>query len=265
MIRVGVTGVCGRMGSRVAALVREAKDMQLASAIERPSHPRIGAPVSDVIGGGPLPLVVSPKIGEGLDVIIDFSSPEATVGFAEECARRRVALVSGTTGLDEEQVRRLRAAAAIIPCLWSPNMSVGVNVLFRLTEQVAKALGDEYDVEIVEMHHRFKKDAPSGTAKRLAEKVAAGLGRNLEACAVYGREGLVGERRPEEIGIHAVRGGDVVGDHMIIFSTLGERIELVHRAHSRDVFAHGALRAARFIVGKSPGMYEMADVLGLRG
>ena len=262
MIRVAVNGVCGRMGSRVAALVNEADDMVLAGVAERSDHDLVGEDVSVVIGGAVTGVPVSAEIGPDADVVIDFTVPASTAALAGRCAEIGAALVSGTTNLTDEQRRRLEDAAEHVPVVWAPNMSVGVNLLFQLAGWVAKALGDEYDVEIVETHHRFKKDAPSGTARRLAEKVAEGLGRDLADCAVHGRHGDVGERTTAEIGIHAVRGGDVVGDHTVVFAALGERIELIHRAHSRDVFVRGALRAARWVAGKPAGLYSMEDVLG---
>jgi len=243
--------------------VSEADDMVLAGVAERPDHDLVGQDVSVVVGGAATGVLISAEIGPDADVVVDFTVPASTAALARRCAEIGAALVSGTTNLTDEQRRRLEDAAERVPVVWAPNMSVGVNLLFQVAGSVAKALGDEYDVEIVEIHHRFKRDAPSGTARRLAEKVAEGLGRDLADCAVHGRHGDVGERTPAEIGIHAVRGGDVVGDHTVIFAALGERIELVHRAHSRDVFVRGALRAARWVAGKPAGLYSMGDVLGL--
>ena len=180
-----------------------------------------------------------------------------------EAVVKDAAVVTGTTGLTDEQKAEIEKAAEKIPVLFAPNMSVGVNLLFKLVGEVAAALGDAYDIEIIETHHRFKKDAPSGTALRLAEKIAEATGRDIAKDIVHGREGAVGERTEREIGMHAVRGGDIVGDHIVLYSTLGERVELTHRAHTRDTFVRGALRAARFLVGKPAGMYDMRDVLGL--
>ena len=176
---------------------------------------------------------------------------------------RGAGAVVGTTGLQAAQIEEIRRLAARVPILQSPNMSVGVNLAFRVLALMAKALGDDYDVEITEIHHRMKKDAPSGTAAKMAEVIAEALGRRIEDAGVYGRHGLVGERSAQEIGVHALRGGDVVGDHTVVFSTVGERLELTHRAHSRDTFAQGALRAARFVATAAPGLYSMHDVLGL--
>jgi len=213
-------------------------------------------------GKGELGVQVTDRLTPPADVLIDFSAPESTVQRVCECAEHGIALVVGTTGLTAEQQEELEAAAQRVPCMTAPNMSIGANLLFDLAAQVAKALGDEYDAEVVEIHHRFKKDSPSGTAMRIVSRIAEATGRSVDESAVYGREGQVGERTKSEIGVHAVRAGDVVGDHMVIFGTLGERIELVHRAHTRDAFAQGALRAAKFVAGRPAGMYSMRDVLG---
>ena len=197
------------------------------------------------------------------DVLIDFSLPAGTLGVIDACIARKTPMIIGTTGIDEAGVKKIEAVAKMVPVVFAPNMSVGVNLLFKVAGEVAKALGDDYDVEIVETHHRFKKDAPSGTALGLARSIADALGRDLSTDAVYGREGAVGERTKREIGIHAVRGGDVVGDHVITFAGLGERIELTHRAHSRETFVRGALRAAKWIRGKKAGLYSMREVLGI--
>jgi len=267
MIRVVVQGAAGRMGSCIARLVLEADDMELAGATERPGHPAVGRDVGEVLGVGRMGVEVRDDLREVVeagDVVVAFTTPEATLEAARMCGEVGRAMVVGTTGFSREQLEAFRDAVAPIPCVFSPNFSVGVNVLFRIAGEVARILGSGYDVEIVEAHHRFKKDAPSGTAKRLARAVAEGLGRDWERVAVYGREGMVGERKPEEIGIHAVRAGDIVGEHVVIFGGMGERVELVHRASSREAFARGALRAMRFVVGAKPGLYDMGDVLGLK-
>jgi 4-hydroxy-tetrahydrodipicolinate reductase len=251
------------MGARLVALVPQEKDMRLAAALEHPAHPALGRDVGAANKGPEVGVIVGAQLPDGLDVLIDFSTPESTAQRARECAAKKVALVVGTTGLNPAQTRTLTRAARQVPCLAAPNMSLGVNLLFQIAPKVAAALGDEYDIEIVEAHHRFKKDSPSGTALRLAEEIARALKRDLQECLNYGRKGVVGERPRRQIGIHAVRAGDIVGDHTVLFSSLGERIELVHRAHSRDTFCRGAIAAARFLVGKEPGMYRMADVLGL--
>ncbi len=261
MLRIAVNGACGRMGGRLVALIAEEDDMTLAAAIDSPQHPAQGKDIGETHQLGPMGVAVKAALETDADVLIDFSSPEASVARAKECAARGVAMVIGTTGHSDDQLQAIRAAAETIACLMAPNMSLGVNLLFKLTEQVAGVLGPEWDAEIVEMHHRFKKDAPSGTALRLAERLAAGRGVNLDAKAVYGRQGLVGERPAGQIGVHAVRGGDVVGEHTVIFAALGERIELKHIASSRDTFARGALAAARFVASASPGLYGMDALL----
>jgi len=263
MIKVGINGACGRMGRRLVALVHEADDLSLAAALESARHPAMGSDVGTATGGRAVGVPLVAEMPAGLEVLIDFSSPESTARRARECAARGTALVTGTTGLDDTQRAAVEAAAREIPCLASPNMSLGVNVLFRLVRQAAEALGRDYDAEIIEAHHRFKQDAPSGTALRLAEAVAEATGRDLDACLVHGRSGRTGERPQRQIGVHAVRGGDIVGDHTVSFIGLGERIEMTHRAQSRDTFCRGALAAARFLAGKPPGMYRMSDVLGL--
>ena len=266
MINVIVYGAAGRMGGRIIACAGSETGLRIAGAVEAPGHPDLGRDAGELSGVGaidcPLTDSLDRVIGKG-DVAIDFSAPEAAVENAAACAGAGKSLVVGTTGLGPEGEKRLRSAAAGIACVFSPNMSAGVNLLFRLVAETAEALGDGYDVEIVEAHHRLKKDAPSGTAKKIAEIAAAALHRDLSEAAVYGREGMVGERTQEEIGVHAVRAGDIVGEHTVLFSAPGERLELVHRAHSRDTFARGALRAARFAAAAGPGFYSMRDVLGI--
>ena len=267
MIGIIMCGIAGRMGGRLAHLVSESEDLALAGGTERAGHAAIGEDVCAVLGGKATGMRVTDdlsRIIERGDVVIDFTEPAATVEAARICGEAGKAMVVGTTGWSTEQRSQFEEAVKTIPCVFAPNYSVGVNVLFKLVEEAARILGDEYDVEIVEAHHRFKKDAPSGTALGLAEAAARGLNRNLEEVAVYGREGLVGQRRREEIGIHAIRAGDIVGEHTVLFGGMGERIELVHRAQSRDTFAQGALRAARFVEKAPPGLYDMGDVLGIR-
>ena len=266
MIRVAVLGIGGRMGGRIAAAVRAEPDLRIAAATERPDSPCIGRDAGVVAGSGETDVPVSPTIDEalarGVDVAIDFTAPAAAVKHAQACARARVALVIGTTGFSAQQKADLAGCAKQIALLVAPNMSVGVNVLFRLVAEAARTLGPSYEVEIVEMHHRMKKDAPSGTALRLAEAAAQGLDLDLQKAGVYARHGETGERRPGTIGIQALRGGDVVGDHTVHFLADGERLELTHRATSRDNFARGAIRAAKFIAGKPAGLYDLQDVLG---
>lgn len=264
MIKVIVVGACGRMGSTLTRLIYSSWDIKLAGATEAPGHPNLGRDVGDVNGLGSvgIPIVYDlAKIIDQGDVIVDFTSPVATLKNLELAVLSHKAMVIGTTGFSIEQIDRLQALAAQIPCVMSPNMSLGVNLLFKLVQEVATILGEGYDVEIIETHHRMKKDAPSGTAKRIAEIVAETLGWDLESAAVHGREGIVGERKRQEIGIHSVRAGDIVGDHQVIFSNVGERIELIHRAHSRETFAQGALPAIRYVVKAPNGLHDMRDVL----
>ncbi len=248
------------------ALARGSADLRVVAALERPGHPALGRDAGEVAGAGRLdvPVTADPHPVLARDrVLVEFTAPEATLDHLRVAAAQGARAVIGTTGLSVAQVGELRALAGRIAIVFSPNMSVGVNLAFRVLALMARALGDEYDVEITEIHHRMKKDAPSGTAAKMAEVVAEALGRDLGEVGVYGRRGLVGERSPKEIGVHAVRGGDVVGEHTVVFSTLGERLELTHRAHSRDTFAHGALRAIRWVPGAQPGLYSMHDVLGV--
>jgi 4-hydroxy-tetrahydrodipicolinate reductase len=210
---------------------------------------------------GPIGVPIAEKLGVEAGVLLDFSSPDGAADRACECAERGLPVVVGTTGLTDDQLGRIEEASARVAVLVAPNMSVGVNVMFELVAQTARALGDGYDIEVVEMHHRRKKDAPSGTALELARRLCDALGRD-ESQLIFGREGAAGPRTPQEIAVHAVRGGDVVGEHTVIFAGDGERIELTHRASSRDVFVHGALRAARFLAGQPAGLYSMRDLLG---
>jgi 4-hydroxy-tetrahydrodipicolinate reductase len=267
MAKVVVTGAAGRMGIQIARLVRATEGMVLHGAVERPGVAQ-GQDAGVVAGLGPIGVPVVDDLAKalpGADVVVDFTSHEASARHAEACAERGVALVIGSTGFSPEAKARVVAAARKIPVVLSPNMSVGVNVLFDLVRQAAKVLGDAYDVEIVELHHKKKKDAPSGTAVRLGEVAAEALGRDPRDAFTFARHGLMGERPPWQIGLQTVRGGDVVGEHTVYFFGDGERLELTHRATSRDQFARGAVRAAAWIVGKGPGLYDMADVLGLGG
>jgi 4-hydroxy-tetrahydrodipicolinate reductase len=206
---------------------------------------------------------LSACIGRG-DVIIDFSYPQATLEHARLAATRRKAMVIGTTGFSAAELDELRSLAKQFPCVFSPNMSVGVNLLFKVIAEMARTLHEDYDIEVIEAHHRLKKDAPSGTALKMAEVLAKAIGKDLAQAAVYTRKGLVGERKRGEIGIQTIRAGDIVGDHTVIFGGMGERIEVTHRAQSRDTFVRGALRAARWIVKQPPGLYDMLDVLELK-
>ena len=264
-LRVGVTGAAGRMGITVIRLVSEDRSLALAAALEVPGHPMLGEDAGLVAGlGQPIGVKLSKEFLATVDVVVDFSLPAGTLAVLPACVKDAIPMVIGTTGFDEAQLRKLDEAAKEIPIVFAPNFSVGVNLLLSLVGKVAAALGDDYDCEIVEMHHRFKKDAPSGTAMKLAETIAKATGRDLKKDGVFGRAGAVGQRKKGEIGILALRGGDVVGDHTVTFAALGERVELAHKAGSRDTFARGSLRAAKFLLeGKKPGLYSMLDVLGL--
>lgn len=266
MADVVVAGAAGRMGSRIVAGLAAEPGLRLAAALEAPGHPAVGRDAGEVAGCGGLGVAIAadaPAALTGDRILIEFSVPEASLAHLRAVAAAGGRAVIGTTGFTAEQRREIEGLARQCAVLLSPNMSVGVNLAFRLLALMARALGDDYDVEITEIHHRMKRDAPSGTALRMAEIVAGALGRDLARVAVHGRQGLPGERRREEIGILSLRSGDVVGEHTVSFGTVGERLELTHRAHSRDTFARGALRAARFIAGQPPGLYSMQDALGL--
>lgn len=263
IIRVIVNGACGKMGSRVIAQVRQDKELELVAALEREDHPFIGKDIGASFGEGPCGVKITSGFNGKADVLIDFSEPASSVAKASFCASRGIALVIGTTGHNPEQLSGIREVSRHVPCLMTPNMSLGVNLLFQLAAQVAKALGEDYDIEILEVHHRFKKDAPSGTAIKIAQEICNATNKKMEEVVIYGRHGFSQERPRQQIAIHALRVGDTVGDHRVIFGNLGETLELVHSAHSRDTFALGAVRAAKFIVGKPPGLYDMKDVVRL--
>ena len=253
-VDVVVAGAAGRMGTRVVACLQGAPDLRLVGALEAPAHPALGRDAGEL---DPATVVTPDR------VLVEFSVPEASLEHLRLVARNGARAVIGTTGFTAAQRAEIMDLAKRAAILVSPNMSVAVNVAFSLLGTMAKALGDEYDVEITETHHRFKKDAPSGTALRMAEIVAAALGRDLDRVLVCGRQGLPGERTRSEIAVLSLRSGDVVGEHTVSFGSLGERLELTHRAHSRDTLARGALRAVRFVAGRPPGLYSMQDVLGL--
>jgi 4-hydroxy-tetrahydrodipicolinate reductase len=261
-IHVGINGAAGRMGQRLVCLSREDKELAVAAALEAPGHPAQGKDVGEVCGLGPIGLPVRSEIplSDRVEVLIDFSVPEATMKVLPLCVNRRIPLVVATTGFSAEQRGEIEAAAHHVAVLMAPNMSLSVNVLFALCRQAATLLKDrDFDVEIIERHHRFKKDAPSGTAMHFARIVQEAMGGELR----HGREGITGERPRAEIGMHALRVGDNVGEHTVIFSTLGETLELTHKGHTRDSYARGALAAAKFLAGKPAGSYSMSDVLGI--
>jgi 4-hydroxy-tetrahydrodipicolinate reductase len=258
-----INGAAGRMGKRILASVIDAQQFSIIAAIERKGHPDIGKDVGLLAGMGPVNIELSCEYPPDADVVIDFSMPDAAELSLDYCLKNTTALVLGTTGLTAEQLQSLQTASKNIGIVQASNMSLGMNLLFKLVGEVACTLGEDYDIEIVEQHHRFKKDAPSGTALTLAKNIADATGRDWPGCAVYGREGKDALRGKGTIGIHAIRAGDIAGVHSIIFSTLGETVTLSHTAHSRNTFARGALRAAQWLIGKKPGLYSMADVLGI--
>jgi 4-hydroxy-tetrahydrodipicolinate reductase len=266
LIRAVIAGAAGKMGQRILNSLRAESDFAISGAFERPESPHIGSDAGVLAGGAKLDVQVSAglasALSRGADVVIDFTAPAASLHHAQLCAEKGIALVIGTTGFTAQGKAELASHAQRIPLMFAPNMSVGVNVLFRLVAQAARALGPEYEIEIVETHHRAKRDSPSGTALRLAEVAADALGLDPQVACVFERHGDIGARKPGTIGVQALRGGDVIGDHTVWFLADGERLELTHRASSRDNFARGAVRAARFIVGKKPGLYDMQDVLG---
>ncbi len=269
VLGIAVHGAAGRMGSRVVAIAREEKDIAIVAALGRPGDPRVGRDVGLVAGVGPLEVPFGDRLpaeggGVRVDAVIDFSEPVASLAIARTCVERRIPLVVATTGFSREARAELEATAATIPLLLEANLSLGVALLTRLVRDSARALGIEADVEIVEAHHRKKMDAPSGTALHLARAVAEGRRQELERETIYGRHGVSAERRHGEIAVHALRLGDVVGEHTVAFGFGSERIEHTHRAHTRDVFARGALRAARFVATAPPGLYGAEDMLGLR-
>jgi len=261
MINIGINGVCGRMGLRIAELVAEDESLKLVTALEVEGHPHIGKDLSSILSQRHKGVVVSHELNSSPDVLIDFTSPDSTLARLKVCSDNGTAMVIGTTGMNSEQIEQVNKASQKIPCLLSPNMSIGVNLLFNLVETVSKILGDESDIEIIESHHRFKKDAPSGTALKIAEKICSVTNRKMDEVVIYGRKGLTGERPKDQICIHSIRSGDIIGEHTITFCSGGERLELVHKAQSRDAFAIGAIRAAKFLSGRPPGLYKMEDVL----
>jgi len=267
MIRAIVSGASGRMGKRIISIINETDGIELSGAFERADHPDIGKDAGIVAGIGRIGVEIMPSVQDVIDkgdVLIDFTVPEATYENLKHAVKKGIAMVIGTTGFSKELLEEVRNMAKKIRCVMSPNMSIGVNVMFKMVSELTKILGDEYDVEIIELHHRFKKDAPSGTASRIAQIISEVKGINLDEFGVYGRKGITGERKKDEIGIHAIRAGDIVGEHIVIFGGIGERIELIHRAQSRDNFARGAVKAAMWIVNQPPGLYDMQDVLGLK-
>jgi len=268
MIKVIVTGASGRMGQRLVAAVAADAETKLVGATERPGHPALGKDAGLVAGVGELKVLIQEDLSALLnstkaELVIDFTAPPATLGHVEACAKAKVAMVIGTTGFQPEERSRLAELARPIPCLLAPNMSVGVNLMFHLSRIAAEVLGEGFDIEVIEAHHRLKKDAPSGTAVRLGEILAEARGWKFKEVERTHREGMIGERPGREIGMQTVRAGDIVGEHTVLFAGTGERLELIHRATSRDTFARGAVRAGRWVVKQAPGLYSMQDLLGL--
>jgi 4-hydroxy-tetrahydrodipicolinate reductase len=267
MVKVGVAGAAGRMGRRIVSAVMATEGVTLTGALEAPSHATVGRDAGVVAGLSPCGVLISSDLMEVLnavDVIIDFTHHEASMNHLRAAVDARKAIVIGTTGFTSQERDEIRILAPKTRCVISPNMSVGVNVVWKILSDIARVLGDSYDVEIVEAHHRNKADAPSGTALKMGEILAEALGRDLREVGVFSRHGQIGPRSDHEIGIQTVRAGDIVGEHTVIFAGAGERIEIVHRAHSRDNFANGAVRAALWVVEQPDGLYDMQEVLGLR-
>ncbi len=267
MTRIAITGAAGRMGKTLIEACNQTAGIELTVALERPDSSLIGVDAGELAGLGKLGVNVSSSLSEMIndfDVLIDFTVPSATLENIATCKEANKKIVIGTTGFSDQEKTIISEAAEQIGVIFAPNMSVGVNLCFKLLETAAKVLGDDVDIEVIEAHHRHKIDAPSGTALRMGEVVADVLGRDLAECAVYGREGVTGERDRKTIGFETIRAGDIVGDHTVLFAAEGERVEITHKASSRMTFASGAVRAAAWIGQRQKGLYDMQDVLGLR-
>jgi len=269
MLKVIILGACGRMGKLLVSGVAKANDMELAGAVDAPGVPDIGKDAGEVAGVGALGINIVDNselqtVMKKSNVAICFVAPkEAALEQIKMASENELPIVVGTTGFSDEEIQTIKELTANMPCVLAPNMSVGVNVLLKAVKDVASILGDEYDVEVIETHHHFKKDAPSGTAVRIAQVLADALNRDLNKDGIYGREGIVGERPSREIGIHAVRAGDIIGDHIVLFGGTGERLEITHRAQSREPYVSGALKAARWVTKASKGLHDISEVLGL--
>lgn len=264
--RIGIVGAGGRMGRMLIEATLKGEGVVLGAAFDVSGSPAIGKNAGEQVGMAS-DVVISDDLVAGLaqiDVLIDFTRPQGTLAHLELCRKAGVGMVIGTTGFEADGKAAIAEAAKSIPVVFAPNMAVGVNVVFKLLDMAARIMNQGYDIEVVEAHHRMKIDAPSGTALRMGEVVAAALGRDLDECAIYGREGVTGERDPSTIGFATVRGGDIVGDHTVMFCGIGERVEITHKASSRMPYALGSLRAARFLAGRQNGLFDMQDVLGLR-
>jgi 4-hydroxy-tetrahydrodipicolinate reductase len=266
MTRIAITGAAGRMGRSLIEACQQVDGLDVTVALEHPEHPLLGSDAGDLAGIGKLGVMLGADLAavtDAFDVLIDFTRPQPTLANLELCRQAGRRMVIGTTGFSDAERARIAAAATDIGIVFAPNMSVGVNLCLKLLDMAARVLGDEADIEIIEAHHRHKVDAPSGTALRMGEVVAAALGRDLKSCAVYGREGHTGERDSKTIGFETIRAGDIVGDHTVMFAGIGERVEITHKASSRMTFANGALRAAAWLMAREAGLFDMQDVLGL--
>jgi 4-hydroxy-tetrahydrodipicolinate reductase len=267
MIKIAVAGAAGRMGSRITALSKEYEGLRLAGAFERKGHKDIGKDVGIIAGIGETGVLLSDgieRVIDNVDMVISFTTVEASLEQLELASSKGKAMVIGTTGFTKDALEKVAELTKKIPCVMASNMSTGVNLLLKVLQDIARVLGEGYDIEIIEAHHRMKKDAPSGTALKMAQVIADAANRNLDEVAVYARKGIIGERKAKEIGIQTIRAGDIVGEHTVMFGGLGERIEVTHKASSRDTFARGALRATLWVYGKPAGLYDMQDVLGLK-
>ena len=265
-LKIAVAGASGRMGRMLIETIQNADDATLVGALDLPQLPAVGTDAAAFLGK-PAGVAIESDLARGLadaEFLIDFTRPEGTLKHVEYCAQHGIKVIIGTTGFDEAGKAAIAAAAEKTAIVFAPNMSVGVNVTLKLLEMAAKSFSHGYDIEIVEAHHRHKVDAPSGTAIKMGEVIASALGRDLEDVAVYAREGVTGERDPSSIGFATIRGGDIVGDHTVLFAGIGERIEISHKSSSRFSYAQGSVRAARFLADKKTGLYDMQDVLGLK-
>lgn len=268
MVKAVVTGAAGRMGGRIISIIEDTDGIELSGALEQADHFSVGRDAGEVAGIGKIGVDISTDLEKSMqdaNVLIDFTFPDVTLENLKVVSRLKKAAVIGSTGFSSEETARLKRIASDIACILAPNMSVGVNVMLKLVAEASRALARDFDIELVETHHRMKKDAPSGTAMRLAEVAAEAAGRNLSEVGVFERLGMIGPRGEGEIGVQTLRGGDIVGDHTVFFFGTGERVEITHRATSRDTFASGAVKGALWITGKAPGLYDMQDVLGLKG
>ena len=270
MIKVIVIGAGGRMGRMLVTSIANEQDMQLVGAIESSSVPFLGKDAGELAGIGNLGVPITddshlPELFKKADVAINFITPkEAVLGHLHKAVESQKPMVIGTTGFTADEMKTIKELTSQIPCVMSPNMSIGVNVMLKVIKDMAKILGDDYDVEVIETHHHFKKDSPSGTADRIAKVLAEALDRDLDEVGLYGRKGIVGERTTKEIGVHAVRAGDIVGDHIVLFGGIGERLEVIHRAQSREPYVKGAIKAVRWVVNAPKGLHDISEVLGLQ-